>query len=172
MLPFPYSPLPKGLAPAPPLSAKRRPPPSQVLHKLVDPFVHRRSSELLRSALPLKLEFALCCRLTPLQRAMYDGFLHEEQSGQGGLSVLACLSKLQQVFNHPAAFYRALEAKREAKGRARSQADFDSMDDFMVSDESSDEGGKKRGKKQKRAGMLVALGVKGHRGSSDAAEGS
>ena len=110
-----------------------------MLHDQVQPFLHRRSADILRQALPPKYETALACRLTPVQRRLYTAFL-EHVKGEEGVKgegrapgvrrLIGGYQTMQQIFNHPSTLYRNLDAQGAAS--KRTAAGYDSMDDFVV----------------------------------------
>ena len=140
-----------------------------VLHDLVEPFVHRRSAELLRTELPPKYEVALTCRLTDVQRRLYGRFLATKGRGGTPKSIIASYSTLQQIFNHPATLYRALAM--QGGGKAREASAYDSMDDFLASEEEARDSGSDSDAAQRRRAKAKQPGGKKGAAAAAAARG-
>ena len=109
-------------------------PPGLVLDEQVEPFVHRRTAELLRQELPPKYEVALVCRLTEVQARLYSSYLAHKVVQGSAKSLIGSYGHLQQIFNHPSTVYRALAAA-DSGVRARDASAYDSMDDFLASED-------------------------------------
>jgi len=98
-----------------PIQTGRDPEATERLKRLTGPFVLRRlkTDRTIMSDLPDKLEMKVYCTLTKEQASLYAAVLKEVESSleksegiqRKGL-VLAALSKLKQVCNHPAQFLR------------------------------------------------------------------
>ncbi|RJP32640.1 MAG: DEAD/DEAH box helicase [Candidatus Omnitrophota bacterium] len=96
-----------------PIQALRDPEATQRLKRLTGPFILRRlkTDKSIISDLPEKMEMKVYCNLTQEQASLYQAVvndtMNELKSAEGiqrkGL-VLATLSKLKQVCNHPAQF--------------------------------------------------------------------
>ncbi|MBN1419561.1 MAG: DEAD/DEAH box helicase family protein [Planctomycetes bacterium] len=96
-----------------PIQAKRDPDAAARLKRLAGPFVLRRlkTDRTIIADLPEKLEMKVFCTLTKEQASLYAAVVREAEKalkdakgiGRKGL-VLATLSKLKQVCNHPAQF--------------------------------------------------------------------
>ena len=76
------------------------------LQKSLSPFILRRVKEQALPSLPPKVETEEIVEMTPTQREMYDQYLNSwRQAFQKGplnyLNVLAALTKLRQICNHP-----------------------------------------------------------------------
>lgn len=80
------------------------------LHKAVSPFILRRIKKEVLLELPDKQEQVSWCKLSPLQEKLYLQILDnvkqklfpgEEQSETNYIHILAALTKLRQVCNHP-----------------------------------------------------------------------
>jgi superfamily II DNA or RNA helicase len=83
------------------------------LKKLTGPFILRRlkTDSSVVQDLPEKMEMKVFCNLTPEQASLYRGVVEETTralEGAGGIKrkgvILAALTKLKQVCNHPAQF--------------------------------------------------------------------
>uniref|UniRef100_A0A8C5APR8 E1A binding protein p400 n=1 Tax=Gadus morhua TaxID=8049 RepID=A0A8C5APR8_GADMO len=82
------------------------------LHRMIQPFILRRSKRDVEKQLPKKYEHILKCRLSSRQKSLYEDILTQAQEAlKTGhfVSVLQVLMQLQRVCNHP-----ALVAPREA----------------------------------------------------------
>jgi hypothetical protein len=96
-----------------PIQAQRDQAAAERLRRLTEPFLLRRvkTDQTIISDLPDKLEFKVFCTLTKEQASLYaavakeatEGIAEAEGINRRGL-VLATLSKLKQVCNHPAQF--------------------------------------------------------------------
>lgn len=88
------------------------------LSGIVNQFILRRTNALLSAHLPPKLMQVVCVRLSPLQRALYDHFLNSKElhlimSGKQS-GVLASITALRKLVNHPRLIFDALRAKAAA----------------------------------------------------------
>ncbi|XP_053536051.1 E1A-binding protein p400 isoform X2 [Ictalurus punctatus] len=76
------------------------------LHRMIQPFILRRSKRDVEKQLPKKYEHILKCRLSSRQKSMYEDIL-TQPSAQEALktghfvSVLQVLMQLQRICNHP-----------------------------------------------------------------------
>ncbi|XP_053092059.1 E1A-binding protein p400 isoform X2 [Pangasianodon hypophthalmus] len=76
------------------------------LHRMIQPFILRRSKRDVEKQLPKKYEHILKCRLSARQKSMYEDIL-TQPSAQEALktgrfvSVLQVLMQLQRICNHP-----------------------------------------------------------------------
>ncbi|XP_063051438.1 E1A-binding protein p400 isoform X2 [Engraulis encrasicolus] len=76
------------------------------LHRMIQPFILRRSKREVEKQLPKKYEHILKCRLSGRQKSLYDDVL-TQPSAQEALktghfvSVLQVLMQLQRICNHP-----------------------------------------------------------------------
>jgi hypothetical protein len=96
-----------------PIQAQRDEEASEGLRRLTRPFILRRlkSDKAIISDLPEKLEFKVFCTLTKEQASLYAAVAKEATESLEGAEgmqrrgvILATLSKLKQVCNHPAHF--------------------------------------------------------------------
>ncbi|XP_044846058.1 E1A-binding protein p400-like [Mauremys mutica] len=76
------------------------------LHKIVQPFILRRSKRHVEKQLPKKYEYVLKCHLSNRQKAMYEDVLLQpriQETLENGnfVSVLHVLMQLQRICNHP-----------------------------------------------------------------------
>lgn len=60
------------------------------LSSLVNAFIMRRTNKLLSAHLPPKVVQVVCCRLTPLQHALYCGFLESKAARRLLSGALRC----------------------------------------------------------------------------------
>ncbi|CAL8247504.1 unnamed protein product [Merluccius merluccius] len=84
------------------------------LHRMIQPFILRRSKRDVEKQLPKKYEHILKCRLSSRQKSLYKDILTQPGSQEAlktghFVSVLQVLMQLQRVCNHP-----ALVSPREA----------------------------------------------------------
>lgn len=107
-----------------PIQAYRDKEAQERLKKITGPFILRRlkTDKSIISDLPEKMEMKVFCTLTKEQASLYSAVVNEAQSGiesSEGIErkgiVLATLSKLKQVCNHPAQF---LGDNSEVSGRS------------------------------------------------------
>ena len=102
------------------------------LSGVVNDFILRRTNALLSAHLPPKIVEVVCCRLTPLQRTLYDHFLGSvagaralvrEQGPDGGAGgsgkpgtarVLSAITSLRKLCNHPKLIWDAMVSKKAA----------------------------------------------------------
>lgn len=84
-----------------------------ILHKLLEcSTIHRRSYAILEPDLPSRYEYVLDCRLTPVQKEMYDYYLENyvfgnllgEHSEKKNLFLHFCI--LGFIWNHPVCVWR------------------------------------------------------------------
>jgi SNF2 family DNA or RNA helicase len=96
-----------------PIQAARDPEATERLKHLTGPFILRRlkADKTIIADLPEKMEMKVFCALTKEQASLYEAVVKETLKGldeTGGIQrkgiVLATLSKLKQVCNHPAQF--------------------------------------------------------------------
>lgn len=100
---------------------------STELSELVNGFILRRTNALLSAHLPPKVIQVVCCKLTPLQTALYTHFLESRSvrslfSAQKAARVLSAITSLRKLINHPKLIYDMLTsnvaevATKEASG--------------------------------------------------------
>eukprot|EP00049_Salpingoeca_infusionum_P015532 m.303442 g.303442 ORF g.303442 m.303442 type:complete len:779 (+) comp15893_c0_seq5:229-2565(+) len=82
---------------------------------IVNRCVIRRTNSILSKYLPPKVEQLVCCKLTPLQTAMYQRLIQSKVAAmadkQGAaFSSLAFITNLKKLCNHPALIYGKIEA--------------------------------------------------------------
>ncbi|KAL6760316.1 SNF2 family N-terminal domain-containing protein [Haematococcus lacustris] len=95
---------------------------SLALSTLVNAFILRRTNSLLSAHLPPKVVQVVCCKLMPLQHAIYCHFLESKAArkilgGRGTSGVLPAISNLKKLCNHPKLIYDAVH--RLNAGRVR-----------------------------------------------------
>jgi DNA repair and recombination protein RAD54 and RAD54-like protein len=93
------------------------------LSRIVNQFILRRTNALLSKHLPPKLLQVVCVRPSPLQRQLYEHFLsskelHLVMSGRQS-GVLASITALRKLVNHPKLIYDAVRAKKQSTGGSR-----------------------------------------------------
>ncbi|EFN53964.1 hypothetical protein CHLNCDRAFT_136249 [Chlorella variabilis] len=93
------------------------------LSALVNEFILRRTNTLLSEHLPPKARLwgrcvveIVCCRLTPLQRALYCHFLESKAAAalfatQKAARVLSAITSLRKLLNHPKLIWDALNRR-------------------------------------------------------------
>ncbi|XP_022100237.1 DNA repair and recombination protein RAD54-like [Acanthaster planci] len=79
------------------------------LAALVNKCIIRRTSALLTKYLPVKIEQVVCCKLTPLQSALYKQYVDRKvadctgaPTGKPTASSLSAITQLKKLCNHPA----------------------------------------------------------------------
>ncbi|XP_015246071.1 PREDICTED: helicase ARIP4-like [Cyprinodon variegatus] len=91
---------------------------SHVLHSLLEGFVQRRGHDVLRHHLPIKEEFVILVRLSPVQKALYTEFMKRFReagnSGWLGLNPLKAFCVCCKIWNHPDVLYEALQKENQA----------------------------------------------------------
>eukprot|EP00775_Hariotina_reticulata_P012633 gene12633-12762_t len=94
---------------------------SAELSRLVNQFILRRTNKLLSDHLPPKVVQVVVCRLTPLQRELYEHFLLSNATrrllaGSKATGVLSAITCLKKLCNHPKLIYDTLHSKAQADG--------------------------------------------------------
>jgi transcriptional regulator ATRX len=88
-------------------TAKRR---SYVLHKMLKAIVLRKDATILKQSLPPKHEFVVCCKLSALQRKLYEKYLEQRLHVDNQMhDVLSGFNILSLVGNHPAILKAAMK---------------------------------------------------------------
>ncbi|XP_071117638.1 DNA repair and recombination protein RAD54-like [Haliotis cracherodii] len=84
----------------------------QELAAVVNKCIIRRTQALLTKYLPVKIELVICCKLTPLQSALYKQFVSSKASdcdvtsnGKIAVSSLSAITQLKKLCNHPDLVY-------------------------------------------------------------------
>ncbi|XP_035698266.1 DNA repair and recombination protein RAD54-like [Branchiostoma floridae] len=81
---------------------------------IVDRCIIRRTASILSKYLPVKIEQVVCCRLTPLQTALYKHMvqsklvqaqLDKSKSGKVTGSAFTAITQLKKLCNHPSLIY-------------------------------------------------------------------
>jgi len=89
---------------------------------IVNKSIIRRTQALLSKYLPVKVEQVLCCRLTPLQKSIYESFCSSDTirralRAEGGAkmtsSSLAAITSLKKLVNHPDLVFPACRERKE-----------------------------------------------------------
>jgi DNA repair and recombination protein RAD54 and RAD54-like protein len=88
------------------------------LSTVVNQFILRRTNTLLSQHLPPKTLAVVCCKLTPLQQALYEHFLQSQalsaiMSGRSS-GVLSSITALRKLVNHPRLIYDVVRAQQAA----------------------------------------------------------
>ena len=92
------------------------------LSTIVNEFILRRTNALLSAHLPPKVVAVVCCRLSPLQVALYNHFLSSVAAsrlltgggGRGTARVLSAITALRKLCNHPTLIWDVLKARASA----------------------------------------------------------
>ena len=78
----------------------------------------RRTNTILSKHLPPKVIEIVCCKTTPLQRSIYEHLLSEKariaQKTGKQMDVLACITDLKKLCNHPKLIFDAIREKKYA----------------------------------------------------------
>jgi DNA repair and recombination RAD54-like protein len=104
------------------------------LSAIVNQFILRRTNELLSAHLPPKLVQIVCCKLSPLQRMVYEHFVNNVVSqklldvarkaagekSSAGTSTLGCILSLKKLCNHPKLIYDAMNGYDSAAASSSS----------------------------------------------------
>lgn len=97
------------------------------LSSIVNRCIIRRTSAILVKYLPVKVEQVVCCRMTPLQTALYKLFTEsaatrkmlQSKTGKVTASSLSAITHLKKLCNHPVLVYDKVEAGEEGFEGAR-----------------------------------------------------
>jgi len=90
--------------------------------EIVNKSIIRRTQALLSKYLPVKVEQVICCRLTPLQIAIYESFcssdtvrrtMREEGGAKLTTTTLAAITNLKKLVNHPDLIFEACKDRKE-----------------------------------------------------------
>lgn len=109
-----------------------------ILHKFLEfSTIHRRSYAILEPDLPPRHEFVLDCRLTPMQKSMYEYYIDNyvfsnilgELSAKKNLFLHFCM--LGFIWNHPALLlnYFAQSKNKLMKANSKKQLEFEFDDE-------------------------------------------
>ena len=103
------------------------------LSELVNKFILRRTNTILSKHLPPKVVEVVCCKLSPLQQALYEHFLSSKAaaqalSGKKGTQTLAAITALKKLCNHPKLIYDMI---RGAKNTGNTASGFDTCAGFF-----------------------------------------
>lgn len=100
---------------------------AECLRRIISPFLLRRmkSDPTVAPDLPDKVELVRYCALSPEQASLYQGVLEESLSGLAGMDygmarrgkVLALLTALKQICNHPAHYLKDSDIRPERSGK-------------------------------------------------------
>ncbi|KAL1465223.1 hypothetical protein WDU94_004810, partial [Cyamophila willieti] len=84
---------------------------AHVLHSLLQGFVQRRSHMVLQKTLPVKEEYVLLIRMTPLQRQLYETFMNEVVRTKAVPNPLKAFAVCCKIWNHPDVLYNFLKKR-------------------------------------------------------------
>ena len=91
---------------------------NEMLSVIVNKFILRRTNTILTKHLPPKVIEIVCCKTTPLQRSIYEHLLYEKariaQKTGKQVDVLACITALKKLCNHPKLIFDAIREKKYA----------------------------------------------------------
>ncbi|XP_071716163.1 protein CHROMATIN REMODELING 25 [Rutidosis leptorrhynchoides] len=89
---------------------------SAELSAKVNQFILRRTNALLSNHLPPKIVGVVCCKLTPLQKELYNHFIHSKNVKQAisedvkQTKILAYITALKKLCNHPKLIYDTMKS--------------------------------------------------------------
>ncbi|KAL4588733.1 hypothetical protein LXL04_001628 [Taraxacum kok-saghyz] len=89
---------------------------SAELSAKVNQFILRRTNALLSNHLPPKIVEVVCCKLTPLQTALYTHFIHSKNVKKAIVEdvkqtkILAYITALKKLCNHPKLIYDTMKS--------------------------------------------------------------
>nr|XP_043625344.1 protein CHROMATIN REMODELING 25 [Erigeron canadensis] len=89
---------------------------SAELSAKVNQFILRRTNALLSNHLPPKIVEVVCCKLTPLQKELYNHFIHSKNVKQAitedvkQTKILAYITALKKLCNHPKLIYDTMKS--------------------------------------------------------------
>ncbi|XP_065568948.1 DNA repair and recombination protein RAD54-like [Artemia franciscana] len=94
------------------------------LASIVNRCIIRRTSALLTKYLPPKTELVVCCKLSPMQNAIYKSFVESslmkgatKENGKTGVSALASITHVKKLCAHPDLIYeKCLEKSHGFQG--------------------------------------------------------
>ncbi|CAH1783913.1 unnamed protein product [Owenia fusiformis] len=87
---------------------------AHVLHSLLEGFVQRRGHAVLRSSLPVKHEYVLMVRMSPIQRQLYNRFMEViEDPNMFGNNPLKAFAVCCKIWNHPDIIQEIVKAHKE-----------------------------------------------------------
>jgi DNA repair and recombination RAD54-like protein len=108
---------------------------STALSVIVNKFVLRRTNALLSAHLPPKVIEVVCCKMTPLQTALYEHFIRSkavssvlnEDQNKPISQVLPLITSLKKLCNHPKLVY---DEARQGKKKANASL-LEGVEDFF-----------------------------------------
>ena len=93
------------------------------LSELVNKFILRRTNTILSKHLPPKVVEVVCCKLSPLQQALYEHFLTSKAATQAltgkATAVLPAITALKKLCNHPKLIHDMIKGSKNT-GQAAS----------------------------------------------------
>ena len=103
------------------------------LSDLVNKFILRRTNTILSKHLPPKVVEVVCCKLSPLQQALYEHFLSSKAATQAltgkATAVLPAITALKKLCNHPKLIYDMIKG---AKNTGNAAAGFATCAEFFT----------------------------------------
>ena len=103
------------------------------LSDLVNKFILRRTNTILSKHLPPKVVEVVCCKLSPLQQALYEHFLSSKAATQAltgkATAVLPAITALKKLCNHPKLIYDMING---AKNTGNAAAGFATCAEFFT----------------------------------------
>ena len=102
------------------------------LSELVNKFILRRTNTILSKHLPPKVVEVVCCKLSPLQQALYEHFLSSKSAAQllsgKATQTLAAITALKKLCNHPKLIHDMI---RGAKNTGHAVSGFATCEGFF-----------------------------------------
>ena len=106
---------------------------NEMLSVIVNKFILRRTNTILSKHLPPKVIEIVCCKTTPLQRSIYEHLLSEKariaQKTGKQMDVLACITALKKLCNHPKLIYDMING---AKNTGQAASGFSTCAEFFT----------------------------------------
>lgn len=103
------------------------------LSDLVNKFILRRTNTILSKHLPPKVVEVVCCKLSPLQQALYEHFLTSKAANQAltgkATAVLPAITALKKLCNHPKLIYDMING---AKNTGQAASGFSTCAEFFT----------------------------------------
>ena len=130
------------------------------LSELVNKFILRRTNTILSKHLPPKVVEVVCCKLSPLQQALYEHFLTSKAATQAltgkATAVLPAITALKKLCNHPKLIHDMIKG---SKNTGQAASGFSTCAEFFTP--GMYDGGRGRGG---RGGSGMAPGWEEHSG--------
>ncbi|XP_063705837.1 transcriptional regulator ATRX homolog [Culicoides brevitarsis] len=123
---------------------KRR---SHVLHKMLEGCVQRRDYSVLAPFLPIKHEYVISIKLTPLQIQLYKYYMEHKpamDTSRKAATLFSDFQNLQRIWTHPLSLrYNSDRVEKEMLKREMEETESEgSIKDFVVNSDSDEESAK------------------------------